>query len=131
MNAHVTLLLFRSTPLRISEDYVAAALQSFETFIFLVALRRYPSALTVVAAAMESALQASDIGLKGNERLPDMLKKAVKSSSAMSRWDDVRTKAFRDLRNQIMHRGFSPHDDERSIFEILQTGVPLFLNITK
>jgi hypothetical protein len=32
MNEPVTLLLFRSTPSRIGEEYVAAALPNFETF---------------------------------------------------------------------------------------------------
>jgi hypothetical protein len=131
MHEPVTLLLFRSTPLRISEDYVAAALQNFETFIFLVALRRYPSALTTIAAAIESALQASSIGQKSKDGLQTLLKKASSVSTAMSLWDDVRTTAFRDLRNQIMHRGFSPRDDERSIFEIMKTGTPLFFEITR
>jgi hypothetical protein len=131
MNEHVTLLFFRSSPSRISEDYVAAALQNFETFIFLIALRRYPSALAAIAAAIESALQASSIGQKPKDGLQTLLKRALSVSAAMSQWDDVRTTAFRDLRNQITHRGFSPRDDERSILEIMKTGIPLFFEVAK
>ena len=62
-------------------------MQSLETSFFLIALGRYPHALTICAAAIESAMQAADIGAKETDALQELLKKARKSSKAIQEFD--------------------------------------------
>jgi hypothetical protein len=118
-------LLFRKHPTRVGEDYVTSAMQGFETSILLIALRRFPVALSAIGSALESALQASGVGRTERDGLQILLTKASHKSSRLRLWNVDDLKAFRDLRNKFVHRGFSPRDDNPSIRAIVATGLPL------
>lgn len=120
------LTFFKQHPARVGEEYVAGALQGFETALLLIALRRYPNALTVLGSALESMLQAAPIGAKERDGLQDLLKKAARLSPAFQDWNQPPIEEFKELRNRFVHRGFSPRDDQTSVRHILVAGMPLF-----
>jgi hypothetical protein len=122
-----TLLFFRHRP----EGWnvpIASSMQSVETSFFLIALGRYPHALSVCASAIESNLQAAGIGAKEKDGLQDLVKKAKKSSDAVEQFSDELLDHFRETRNRITHRGFSPKDDSESVSLYLDIGLP-FLSL--
>jgi hypothetical protein len=124
-----TLLFFRHRPDGwATEPSVASSLQSVESSFFLIALRRYPHALSVCASAIESTLQAASIGAKESDGFQKLVKKAKKSSEAVSRFSDESLEHFRDTRNRITHHGFSPRDDSDSVSLYLAVGLP-FLSL--
>jgi hypothetical protein len=126
VTSDVSLVFFGKVPARIDEDYVPAALQGFETMLLLIAIRRYPNALIAIGSALESALQSSQIGGSRRDGLQDLMKKAAKRSEALRGWTGDELESFRETRNDFVHRGFSPRDDERSVRAMIVTGIPLF-----
>lgn len=124
-----TLLFFRHMPEgRATNASIASSMQSLETSFFLIALGRYPHALSVCASAIESAMQAANIGDKQKDGLQDLIKKAKKSSKAVAGFGDESLDHFRETRNRITHRGFSPQDDSETTSLYLKVGLP-FLSL--
>ncbi|NPC59350.1 YheV family putative zinc ribbon protein [Caenimonas soli] len=120
-----TLLFFRHRPQGwATSDYVASSLQSLETTFFLIAARRYPHALEVCASAIESTLQAANIGAKEKDGFQELVRKAKKSSQAIIEFGDDKLRDFRETRNRIVHRGFSPSDNSESTSLYLEVGLP-------
>lgn len=120
-----TLLFFRHRPEGWATNAsIASSMQSLETSFFLIALGRYPHALSVCASAIESAMQAAHIGAKEKDGLQDLIKKAKKSSKAVEGFGNESLDHFRKTRNQITHRGFSPQDDSESTSLYLEVGLP-------
>lgn len=64
-NLEPTILFFRHRPGALAGSAaLASSIQSLETSFFLIALGRFPHALCTCAAAIETAIQASDAGTK-------------------------------------------------------------------
>jgi hypothetical protein len=103
-------------------------MQSLETSFFLIALGRYPHALSICASAIESAIQAADIGAKEKDGLQELIRKAGKTSKAIQEFGDKPLKDLRETRNRITHRGFSPQDDSETTSLYLEVGLP-FLSL--
>lgn len=105
---------------------LASALQSFETSLFLVGLRRYPAALTACAGAVESTIRAVGNYKPSidNDGLASAIKFALerKPTLKMPYLDD-----FRKTRNNFIHQGYSPEDDGKAVELLLSVGYP-FLN---
>lgn len=117
-----TLYFFRTKPENmISFPPLASSLQSLESSFFLIALERYPHAHIACASAIESALKA---GLKkspkdwgGLKQLTDQARSRGLRSSELEP-----LKNFRDLRNEMMHHGFSPKDNVKTAASLLEDG---------
>ncbi|WP_373506235.1 hypothetical protein [Aestuariivirga sp.] len=101
-----------------------SAMQTFETVIVLIAYRRFPHALTSCASALESLLQGSSIGAAKKDGLQILVRKATTKSSAVGAFAPDEMNDLRELRNQIVHRGFSPQDDGPSVDLLISTGIP-------
>lgn len=124
-----TLLFFRSHPDNLKEKVsIASSMQALETSFFLIALERYPHALSVCASAIESCLQAASIGSKEKDGFQDLVKKARKFSEKIDNFRDDLLVQFRETRNKIIHHGFSPQDDSESTSLYLEVGLP-FLSL--
>jgi hypothetical protein len=120
-----TLVFFRNRPSNLlTSSFVASSLQAVESSFFLMALGRYPHALTVCASAIESALQAAPIGASEKDGLQTLVKLARKSSASISQWPIAPLDALRDIRNKFTHRGFSPKDDGTSVRLYLDVAMP-------
>lgn len=102
-------------------------MQSLESSFFLIALDRFPHALSVCASAIEGSLQASDISAKEKDGFQELVKKAKKRSQAIADFGDDSLNRFRELRNRITHRGFSPLDDSESASLYLEVGLPFLI----
>jgi len=102
---------------------LASAMQAFETSLFLLALGRYPAALTICASAIEAAIKAIPkndlVGFE--DGLAAAIKFAIRKKPRMHIKD---LDSFRDTRNQFTHRGYSPEDDGRAVELILRVGYP-------
>lgn len=107
---------------------IASSMQSLESSFFLIALGRYPHALAVCASAIESSLRAADIDAKERDGFQELVKKAKRKSSAIASFGDKSLDLFRETRNRITHRGFSPQDDSESVGLYLKIGLP-FLSL--
>lgn len=119
------LLFFRHRPEGwATKEYIASSMQSFETSLFLIAVRRYPHALSVCASAIESALQAANIGAKDRDGFQELVRKAKNSSKAVFAFEDEKLVDFRETRNRITHHGFSPQDDSETTSLYLEVGLP-------
>lgn len=129
MDSQVRLDFFRRVPVRVDDDYVASALQGFETMVLLIALRRFPAALTTLATAIENSLQAALVGAKEKDGLQQLLGKAARECPRLAAWDPSSLQALKDLRNRFVHRGFSAQDDGPAVRSIISTGLPLFFAI--
>ena len=127
VNIKPSLLFFRDTPNNlVSLPPLASSLQHLETSYLMIAMNRFPHALINCGSAIESAIKAAikaspddriDFrGLinKGQQKFPDFTKLSSKA-----------IKKFRLKRNQILHYGFSPKDDEESAILLLETGYNL------
>jgi hypothetical protein len=95
-----------------------------ETSFFLIALHRYPHALVVCTAAIESAMQAADIGAKERDGLQELIRKARQRSQRVSDFADDGLIELRLIRNRITHRGFSLRDDSNSADLYLGVALP-------
>ncbi len=60
--------------------------------------------------------------------LAQLMRQAVKGSPILAEFELARLDSFRTLRNEIVHRGYSPKDDARAVVELLETGFP-FLDV--
>lgn len=121
-----TLLFFRSRPTDWKTNtLIASSLQSIESSFLLLALNRYPHALTVATSAIESVLQASNIGAKEKDGLQKLVDKAKKSSQALDKFSPDLLDQLRTTRNRITHKGFSPQDDPESVKLYLSACLPL------
>ena len=107
---------------------IASSMQSLESSFFLIALGRYPHALSVCASAIESCLQAADIDAKERDGFQNLVKKAKRRSPAIESFGEESLDLFRETRNRITHRGFSPQDDSESVGLYLEMGLP-FLSL--
>ena len=108
----------------------ASAIQSFETCLFLISINRFPSALTCCAMAIESAWKAAtNAGQENKSDFATILGEVNNffPSSAPS----FNLKDFRKLRNDVVHFGYSPKDDEVSARMIFATGIPVFFLFVK
>jgi hypothetical protein len=104
---------------------LASAIQSLETCLLLISLDRFPSALASCAMAIESAWKAATN--TGQDYKGDFAKilgevNIVLPKSAPS----FNLTKFRNLRNDVVHFGYSPKDDEASARMLFSTGIPVF-----
>jgi hypothetical protein len=105
----------------------ASALQSFENSIFLIGLGRFPAALTACATAVESTIRAirgykatsPDDGLKATMDFAIQRKPRLNMPNLLQ---------FRTARNEFIHHGYSPEDDERAVSLLFGVGYP-FLSL--
>jgi transcription elongation factor Elf1 len=124
-NNEPTLLFFRSRPAGWTVNVsIASSMQSLETSFFLIALRRYPHALSTCASAIESAIQAAEVGANDRDGLQALIRKAKQHSPLIADFSDARLETFREIRNRITHRGFSPKDDSETTSLFLDVGLP-------
>lgn len=104
-----------------------SALQSFETFLFLTALGRHPQAMVFLASGIESA--AKSILGQGPTDRSDLAKLSMELNSLVPQGESLRLtdtlEDFRNKRNNIVHFGCSPGDDDISIRLSFGTAVPL------
>jgi hypothetical protein len=118
------LTFFRETPQDLlSHPPLASSLQNLETSFLLTALWRYPHALVSCASAIESALKAA-FNSKRNDGLRKLLMQAQHHISPAERLAQRDLDEFCEKRNEIIHRGFSPKDDEISAVLLLKAGIP-------
>ena len=102
-----------------------SSLQGVETSFMLIALRRYPHALTTCASAIESAMKAAlEKGPKDRISATKLYEEALEESTLSRRFPSQDLDGFRKKRNTIVHYGFSPDDDEISCDLLLKTGFP-------
>jgi len=120
-----TILFFRHHPgaLAVSVS-LASSMQSLETSFFLIALGRFPHALSTCATAIETAIQASDVGAKDRDNFQVLVKKAKSRSESIDRFSEEALDDFREARNRITHRGFTPEDDSKASSLFLSVGFP-------
>jgi len=105
---------------------LASSLQHLETSFLLVALGRYPHALVTCGSAIESAIKAA-INASPDDRLDfrKLINRARDLFPSFTTLSKDEIKDFRLKRNEIIHFGFSPKDDEVSAVLLLKTGYSL------
>lgn len=147
------LIFFRHYPERLDEQPgLLSSLQSFETALTLLPLKRYPHVLTTCAQALDSALRcAFDIDKDDDISLFWLLVDALEDNSVLRKRfispkfrgsvvTEINRKylligskldAFRAARNTFIHSGFSPDDDEESAKLLLSVGIPFLAAVYK
>lgn len=109
---------------------LGSSLQNFESSLYLIALDRYPHALTTCAFAVESGLKAAfKTGPTSRSTFQDLLARARTDSSAFARIPAAGLDELRTTRNRIAHFGFSPKDDDLAAELLLRIGFPAFLTL--
>lgn len=122
-----TVQFFRATPPGLRDrPPLASSLQSLETTFFLLALERYPSALISCVSAWESAIKARlEIpSEEGGLPLAKTLGMIREQLPELKRFDRAALDHLRMTRNQIVHYGFSPQDDQECARLLVETGFP-------
>lgn len=118
--AERSLLFFRT-----SFNTLLSSMQSLESSFFLIALRRFPHALSTCASAFEIAIQGAAIDLGKDNRLQALIHTARNNSATIRRFPQDRLDQFRTLRNKIVHRGFTSKDNSAAVSLYLDVGLPL------
>jgi hypothetical protein len=113
--------LFRSHPSPFDAG-AATSLQGFETALFLIALRRFPHALTSCVFAIEAVIRYS---VQSSRRLKDLLPESPERALLSPGLRPNEIKELRDARNKIVHKGFDSNDESKSAALLLRTGIPL------
>jgi hypothetical protein len=104
---------------------LASAIQSLETCLLLISLDRFPSALASCAMAIESAWKAATN--TGQDFKGDFANILGEVNLALPKSaPSFNLKEFRRLRNDVVHFGYSPKDDEASARMLFSTGIPVF-----
>lgn len=126
LNKPPQLHFFRSTPKDLlSRPPLASSLQSFESCLFLIALRRYSHGFSTCVFAIEGAIKAA-FGQPphGRETLQKLLEKARGDSPQLGSFSRDELDDLRQARNRIVHYGFSADDDRNAATLLLRTGIP-------
>jgi hypothetical protein len=121
------LIFFQKKPADLlAQPPLASSLQHLETSFLLITMWRYPHALVSCASAIESGLKAAFRNIPKSkqtfELLLDYAREHLPSNAAFT---EAALDEFRKKRNQIIHHGFSPKDDEISAILLLKTGYSL------
>ena len=124
MRSEASFEFFRKLPVGLEPDSLIASLQAFETALFLIALDRFPHALTSCTFAVEAALKASPRCKAASKGLLDVIVAARKASPAIEAFPREDLDHLRKKRNEIVHSGFSPKDDNISADLLLKVGIP-------
>ena len=109
---------------------VASALQSFETAIYCIALRRWPASVELVWQAIELLLSHLYKEAGKNLSSIDAMKTHLDNKRVSIDLNDA-AHNLRIIRNQFVHNGFSPKDNYLSIKTYFEAGVPYFANLLK
>ena len=119
--------LFRLPPADLrARPPLASSMQSFESSLFLVALRRYPHALTACVFAIESALKAAfNEPSARKDGLQELLTRARRQAATIAAFSIDDLDSMRDTRNRIVHSGFSPKADGLAATLLLRPAIPL------
>ena len=129
-NLEPTILFFRHHPGALaSSTALASSIQSLETSFFLIALDRFPHALSTCASAIEAAIQASDVGATDKDGFKELVKKAKAKSEKIAEFSNEALERFREARNRFTHRGFTSKDDSEASSLFLDVGFP-FLTLS-
>lgn len=103
-----------------SEEYLqiegfATALQNIETTLRMTQIRRWPACIALMWQSIELLLRIS--ASKGPNDTTDVFKlqEAFNSRCNMSEGLSKESHNLRRLRNEILHHGYSPKDDEECI----------------
>jgi transcription elongation factor Elf1 len=99
-------------------------MQSLETSFFLIALHRYPHALSTCASALEAAIKASLACPPDGGGLQSLIEAAKEHSACIGQFPRKELDAFRRARNRLTHEGFSPKDDSESAALLIKVGLP-------
>lgn len=119
---------FRATPKELtSRPPLASSLQSVESSFIFISHARFPHALVTCASAIESSIKAALRIPPTKKRTATWLyEKAAERWGSLESFDDRDLRQFRDTRNDIVHYGFSPRDDEKAAVLLLNIGFPFF-----
>ncbi len=100
----------------LSTPGVASALQNIEIAFRMAALRRWPAAMSLIWQSCELLLRVN-LGIDLYDRTIEAHKMQDQFNKEKSLTMDLQNESgkFRQLRNQILHHGYSPKDDERCI----------------
>jgi hypothetical protein len=124
MTSEASFEFFRKLPAAPVPDGLLASLQAFETSLFLIALERFPHALTSCTFAVEAALKASPLCKRASKGLLEVIAAARKASPAIEAFPQEDLDHLRQKRNDIVHKGYSPKDDNISGDLLLNVGMP-------
>lgn len=130
------LIFFRHYPERLAQrPSLLSSLQSFETALMLLPLKRYPHALTTCAQAVESALRCA-FGIPDDDEARDndffnLIERILKETALGKQFSAKQLHTFRKTRNRFIHRGFRPDDDEESAQLLLAVGIPFLSAVYK
>jgi len=104
---------------------LVSSLQTFETCLFLIAMDRYPHALVMCAAAIESALKAKLQLEEGDIVSPGDLFNRILQGYGIGKSKRDRFNNLFKRRNSIIHFGFDLETKPIAARMLLETGFPL------
>jgi hypothetical protein len=124
------ILFFKEVPDKLIEQPpLASSLQSFETSLILISQQRYPHAHVSLASAIESAMKSILRIEKDSKIKAWKLYELTKNKFAsLNNYEKDVLDDFREKRNEYIHYGFIPGDDEESARQLLSVGFPFFVS---
>ena len=118
-----TILFFRYHPEVLAGDAtLTSSIQSLETTFLLIALSRFPHALTACVTAIETAIRASGVGGKRKINLLSFVNKT--ESEEIAKYPRGVLEGLEKTRNWFTHQGFTSKDDSEATSLILEVGLP-------
>ena len=112
---------------------LAASLQTFETSLMLLSLRRIPAALVMIGSAIESVQKAILQTEESEEIKAGALFKMIKGHYGKKRddWDELWTpyNNFFKTRNSVIHYGYTPESTDICARQLLGAGFPILSNL--
>jgi transcription elongation factor Elf1 len=123
---NATLHFFRSLPSDpASQAALLSSMQSVETSFFLIALSRFPHALTACVSAIEYAIRESLSKVGRKPTLQHILEQLRNRSAKAARIPAINLNRLRVFRNQLTHQGFRENDDSESTSLYIDVAFPL------
>jgi hypothetical protein len=104
---------------------LASSLQKIETCFLLIALARFPTALSASVAAIESVLHSSRVPeLQSSKSLESKFATAQKKYPSLQDVATADLDSLRVTRNAFEHRGFIPKDDSKAARLLIDVAFP-------
>lgn len=100
----------------LSTPGVASALQNIETVFRMASLHRWPTALSLMWQSCELLLKVNlGIDLDDESAKAFEMQEQFNRAKGLTKGLNDESHSFRQLRNDILHQGYSPRDDEKCI----------------
>gem|GEM_PF-5392986 len=114
---------------KIAADEIVSSLQSIEAAFFLIGIEKWPNVIPLLFESLEKLLKHLIQTSKGDTVTSIELINHYKDRYDISNQLIEKAHQLRKLRNELIHRGYSPKDDTEVVGYFFNNAIPLLDNV--